>query len=86
VACSPQAWAAAAIFGVLGACLGLEQAAGAGELRFHNPVLPAFLDELIIRNVRVGASRADFRLHRYGRDVATNVLAREGTAKILILK
>ncbi len=26
VACSPQAWAASALFGVLGACLGLEQA------------------------------------------------------------
>jgi glycogen debranching enzyme len=86
VACAPQAWAAASIFGLLSACLGLELAHEQDEIRFRNPVMPAFLDELIIRNVRLGTSRADLRLHRYGNDVTANVLARNGPAKILILK
>jgi glycogen debranching enzyme len=86
VACSPQAWAASAIFGTLGACLGLEQVHAANELRFRKPLLPISLDEIMLRNVRLGASRADFRLHRYGKDVATTVLSRDGDAKILIVK
>jgi glycogen debranching enzyme len=86
VACSPQAWAASAIFGVLGACLGLEQAHFENEFRFRDPILPAPLDEIVLRNVQLGSSHADFRMHRYGNDVATNVLRREGDAKILVVK
>jgi glycogen debranching enzyme len=86
VACAPQAWAATAIFGLLGACLGLELAHDQNEIRFRDPVMPDFLDEVIIRNMRLGGSRADLRLHRYGHDVTANVLSRHGTSKILILK
>ncbi|MCY1667699.1 amylo-alpha-1,6-glucosidase [Rhizobium sp. SL86] len=86
VACSPQAWAASALFGVLGACLGLEQAHTENEIRFRDPIMPAFLDEIVLRNIKLGSSHADFRMHRYGTDVATNVLGRNGNAKILIVK
>jgi glycogen debranching enzyme len=86
VACSPQAWAASAIFGVLGACLGLEQAHSENEIRFRNPIMPAFLDEIVLRKVQVGSSQTDFRMHRHVNDVATNVLNRRGNAKILIVK
>jgi glycogen debranching enzyme len=86
VACAPQAWAATAIFGMLGACLGLELVHQKNEIRFREPVMPDFLDELIIRNIRLGTTYADVRLHRYGRDVTANILARRGDAKLLILK
>jgi glycogen debranching enzyme len=86
VACSPQAWAASAIFGILGACLGFEQAHAENELRFREPLMPAFLDEIVLRNVRLGTTRADLRLHRYGNDVATTVMARQGNAKISVVK
>lgn len=86
VACSPQAWAASATFGVLGACLGLEQAYSENEIRFRNPTMPAFFHEIVLRNVQTGTSFADFRMHRHGNDVATNVLNRRGDAKILIVK
>ena len=69
VACSPQAWASAAVFGLLAACLGLEIAHEEDEIRFRDPAMPAFLDEVVIRNMRLGATRADIRLHRYGDDV-----------------
>jgi glycogen debranching enzyme len=86
VACAPQAWAATAIFGMLGACLGLELEHQKNEIRFREPVMPDFLNEVIIRNMRLGASYADVRLHRYGHDVTANILARRGDAKVLILK
>ncbi|MGI8526667.1 MAG: amylo-alpha-1,6-glucosidase [Pseudolabrys sp.] len=86
VACAPQAWAATAIFGLLGACLGLELAHDQNEIRFRDPVMPDFLDEVVVRNMQLGDSRADVRLHRYGHDVTANVLSRRGSVKILILK
>jgi glycogen debranching enzyme len=86
VACAPQAWAATASFGLLGACLGLELSYDNDEIRFRNPVMPDFLGEVVIRNLRLGSSRADVRLHRYGNDVTANVLERYGTSKILIIK
>ncbi len=86
VACAPQAWAASAIFGLLGACLGLDLNQEQDEILFHEPVMPDFLDEVVIRNLRIGTSRADVRLHRYGADVTANVLTRRGSARILISK
>ena len=86
VACSPQAWAASAPFGLLAACLGMEVAHGQNEIRFRDPEMPSFLDEVVIRGIRLGESRSDLRLHRYGRDVTVNVLAREGSARVQLLK
>jgi len=86
VACAPQAWAAASVFGLLSSSLGLELAHEQDEIRFRHPVMPEFLNEVVIRNLRLGASRADVRFHRYEDDVTANVLAREGTVKILISK
>jgi glycogen debranching enzyme len=86
VACSPQAWSAAAIYAVLGACLGLEQAHVKNELQFRDPVMPGFIDEVVLRNMHLGESRADLQMHRYGDDVAMTVLARRGTAKFMVVK
>jgi len=86
VACAPQAWSAAAVVGLLGACLGLELKHEQDEIRLREPVMPDFLNEVVIRDLRLGSSRADVRLHRYGSDVSANVLARRGSARILIAK
>ena len=86
VACVPQAWAAASIFGLLAGCLGLELAHADNQICFRDPVLPDFLDHLTIRNLALGDSRLDLRLNRYGRDVTVNVLSRRGNARVMILK
>ena len=86
VACSPQAWAAAAVYAVLGACLGLEQSHADNEIRLRDPLLPDFIDEVVLRNVHLGESRADLKMHRYGSDVAMTVLSRRGTAKFIVAK
>jgi glycogen debranching enzyme len=86
VACAPQAWAATSIFGLLGACFGLELSFYDNEIRFKNPVLPEFVDEMVIRNLQLGDTIVDLRIHSYGRDVTANVLSRVGTAKIAVLK
>ena len=86
VACSPQAWAAAAPFAFLAACLGLEIDHDRNRVRFRNPTLPPFLDGVSIFNLKLGTSRVDLRLQRYGTDVTVNVLRRTGDAQISLLK
>ncbi|GJD48166.1 hypothetical protein OPKNFCMD_0882 [Methylobacterium crusticola] len=86
VACSPQAWAAAAPFAFLAACLGLELRHDRNRIRFRDPILPAFLDDVLIRNLRLGGSRVDLLLHRHGPDVTVNVLRRSGDAQVVLLK
>ncbi len=86
VACSPQAWAAAAPFAFLAACLGLEIDHDRNRVRFRNPTLPHFLDGVSIFNLKIGTSRVDLRLQRYGEDVTVNVLRRTGDAQISLLK
>jgi len=86
VACSPQAWSAATPFGLVAACLGLELDHAEDEIRFRDPVMPDFLNEIAIKQLRLGDSRLDLRLHRYGRDVTVNVVSRHGPARVSLLK
>lgn len=86
VACLPQAWAAAALFGQLAACLGLEIDHARNEIRFSNAVLPEFLNDVRLRNLRLGSSRLDIALHRYGSDVTAAIENKTGDARVLLLK
>ncbi|GJD64881.1 hypothetical protein MPEAHAMD_5066 [Methylobacterium frigidaeris] len=86
VACSPQAWAAAAPFAFLAACLGLELRHDRNRIRFREPILPTFLDDVLIRNLKLGDSRVDLLIHRHGSDVTVNVVRRTGDAQVVLLK
>jgi glycogen debranching enzyme len=55
VACAPQAWAAGAIFMLMQASLGMDIDATAKRVSFNGPRLPDFLDDVTIRQLRVGA-------------------------------
>jgi len=65
VACAPQAWASATPFTLLEASLGLEFDPFQCEIRLCNPRLPPFLDEIMVRNLQLGASRADLHVRRH---------------------
>lgn len=86
VACSPQAWAAAAPFALVAAVTGLELDHDGDCVRLANPALPDFLDDLLLGGVTVARSRLDLRLSRSGEDVTTAVARREGSAALLIVK
>ena len=86
VACAPQAWASAAPFALLSACLGLHLDHARNEIGFIDPILPYFLDGLVIRGLRLGDSAADIRLSRDGDDVTVSVLTRVGDARIVQVK
>ena len=86
VACSPQAWAAAAPFALVAAATGLDLDHGQACVRLRHPALPAFLDRLDLKAVEVAGSRLDLRLCRTEDDVTTAVDRREGGARVEILK
>ncbi len=59
----PQAWAAGSVFALVQAMLGLEPDAPAGVLRV-NPVLPEWLPDLTLHDLRVGANVFDIEFRR----------------------
>ena len=85
VACAPQAWASATPFTMLEAALGLEFDARQGEIRMRNPRLPAFLNEVILRDLRLGDSSVDLRVRRHGDDVSLEVLRTRGRIQVSIV-
>jgi glycogen debranching enzyme len=85
VACAPQAWASATPFTLLEAALGLEFDAERAEIRLRNPRLPAFLNEVILRELQLGSSTVDLRIHRHGDDVSMEVLRRRGQIQVSIV-
>lgn len=86
VACAPQAWAAAAVFLLLQACLGISIEAEPPRVRLVRPVLPEFLQHVRISNLAVGDSTVDLLLERRRRDVAVEVRRRSGDVEVLISK
>ena len=85
VACAPQAWASATPFTLLEAALGLEFDAGRGEIRLRNPRLPAFLNEVVLRDLRLGPSSVDLRVSRHDGDVSLEVLRTRGQIQVSIV-
>jgi glycogen debranching enzyme len=85
VACAPQAWASATPFTLLEAALGLEFDAQRGEIRLRNPRLPAFLNEVILRELQLGPSSVDLRVRRHNDDVSLEVLRRRGQIQVSIV-
>jgi glycogen debranching enzyme len=85
VACSPQAWASATPFTLIEAALGLEFDPAALEIRLINPCLPAFLDEVVLRNVQLKQSSVDLRLCRHENQVSLEILRRRGKVQVSIV-
>ncbi|MEN3362974.1 MAG: hypothetical protein V7606_248 [Burkholderiales bacterium] len=85
VACSPQAWAAASVFYLLEACLGLCFEPSRPEIRFRHPQLPPFLETVDITDLTIGNTRLDLRLQRYPNNVGINVMRKEGNAEVVLV-
>jgi glycogen debranching enzyme len=83
VACSPQAWAAASVFSLLQACLGLSFDPEKAEVRFRHPQLPAFLDHLEVRGLSVLDAKVDLWLQRYPNNVGVNVIRKQGNVEVV---
>ena len=74
VACSPQAWAAAAPFMLLQTLLGISAEAPAERLTVLDPALPVATDRLRLHGMRVGDSRVSLDFARAGSGTACTLL------------
>ena len=83
VACSPQAWAAAAPFSLIESCLGLTFDVERGEIGFDRPVLPDFTSEIILRRLSLKGDLVDVALRRTGGNVALDVTSRTGDVRVV---
>ncbi|CAA0096427.1 Uncharacterised protein [Starkeya nomas] len=83
VACMPQAWAAAAPLSMLRDCLGLGFDQARLQISFDEPVLPDFLDEVMLKNLSLDGGSADVALRRSRSKVVVDVLDRRGPLHVL---
>jgi hypothetical protein len=56
------------------------------EAHFVDPVMPEFLTEVVLHDLRLRDSRVDLRLHRHGSDTTVNVLRRDGDIRVTLSK
>ena len=68
----PQAWAAGSVFMLTQALLGFLPDAPRGKL-YVDPLLPKWLPDLTIRDLRIGANKLDLRFWREGDETAFEV-------------
>lgn len=69
VACSPQAWSVAALFGILQAILGIRINALDKTIILDKPVLPEYLKSLTINDLRIDKSTTCINFKRHFQDV-----------------
>ncbi len=86
VACSPQAWAAGAVYLLLAAMLDVRIDARRSAIEFDQPTLPEQIEGLRITDLPVGGHSVDLVLRRYSNDVGIEILERQGPVNVRILK
>jgi glycogen debranching enzyme len=84
VACSPQAWAAGAIFMLLQACLGISVHADEPSLVFDRPYLPRGIPQLSVRNFRIADNWISLHLERNAGPVRLEVLEKQGEIEVIV--
>jgi len=82
VACSPQAWAAVTPLYLMKCCLGMTFDPIASAVSFHQPMLPNFLDRVILRGISLPEGRLDVLLRKLDTEVVVQVLDRQGDVSV----
>ncbi len=81
-ACDPQAWAVGSMFLLLQTMLGLECLGR--NLHVRSPVLPEWVNELVIKNLQVGGGVVDLEFARKEGRTYCSVLRREGKVRVVM--
>jgi glycogen debranching enzyme len=86
MACSPDANSSAALFFVLQSMLGIYAQAEENIVYVHNPVLPRWLGEVTLSNLRVGRTTMRLRFRREGGQTSFSVLDKQGPGRIVVVE
>jgi glycogen debranching enzyme len=84
VACSPQAWSVASCFLIIQAFLGIEIDAFENVIRFHKPMLPDFIDSMVIRNLKFRNNNLDIQFIKTTNNVSIGVLNKDSSVRLEI--
>ena len=82
VACSPQSWSAASVFLLLQATLGMKIDAMTARISFVRPALPEFLEEIRIKNLKVGNGSVDLLVRGSARSATVEIERRNGPVEV----
>jgi glycogen debranching enzyme len=86
VACSPQSWAAAAVFLMLEGCLGITIRGMPPVVHFRRTMLPEVVQMFQIKRLEVGSATVDLAIQRAGESVNVTVLRKQGRVDIVSVK
>lgn len=84
VACSPQSWAAGAVFLMLRACLGISIQGSDKRVVFERPYLPEGIPQLWIRRLCVADCQCSVFLERNDGSVRIEVLEKQGDIAVVV--
>ena len=84
VACSPQAWSAAASLLLVRTMIGARANASEGTLELVRPHLPTWLGKLTVSNLRIGDCSVDLLFHRWRGTTSAEVLRKTGDLEVTI--
>jgi len=86
MACSPDANAAASLFLILQAMVGIYAQAEENIVYVHHPALPKWLGEVTLSNLRVGRTIMRLRFRREGGQTTFAVLDKRGPGRIVVVE
>jgi glycogen debranching enzyme len=84
IACHPQAWAAGSIPYLLTTTLGLSPEAFDRRLRVIRPRLPHFVEDVELRDLRVGQATVSLRFRRQGGEMRVEVGDQDGDLEVKV--
>ena len=79
----PQAWSAGAIFSLLQTILGVAHAPFSNRVDI-TPALPTCMNEIVVKNLRMGASRLSLRMIRDGTSVLMDIMENPDELDIVV--
>jgi glycogen debranching enzyme len=82
VACAPQAWATGALPYMLQVCLGLHFSPQDRVVHLDHPILPEFVDDVVLRRLSVSGGSLDLTLKRADSHVLVHVSERHGACRV----
>ena len=86
MACAPDASSSGALFHMLQAMLGIYAQAEENIVYVHNPMLPKWLGEVNLSNLKVGHTTMRLRFRRQGAHTLFSVLDKQGPGRIVVVE
>ena len=86
VACSPQAWSVAAVFLLLQSCLQITIDGYEKKVILHNPVLPGYINEIKISNLKFGGEEFSLEIVKYENDLGIHLIKKPAGWQLVTIK